>query len=314
MKRLKSILLYANETSSSGAALRRAEALAARNEALLSVVDVLPGSDGPRLTAGGLPEAQQAVVTARLRELVLLVTRACRRGVAVQVQVVIGRPSVEITRAVLRNGHDLVLLTAEADEGRRPGQLLGTTALRLLRECPCPVWLIKRDESGPHGRIVAAIDAGEDWSEKQQESLRVLELSASVAESDGSELRIVYCLGHWTSCNSARWLKNALGHHRYRLDELLARCDLSRVRHDVHMEGEPAVDIIAALCEEVDVLVMGTVWRSGPAGVLIGDAAEDSLARVDCSVLAVKPKGFITPVQFSERSSSWSRVEEWWAA
>ena len=45
------------------------------------------------------------------------------------------------------------------------------------------------------------------------------------------------------------------------------------------------MDVIAALCEEVDVLVIGTVWRSGPAGVLIGDTAEEALARIDCSVL-----------------------------
>ncbi|MCZ6726425.1 MAG: universal stress protein [Acidobacteria bacterium] len=141
--------------------------------------------------------------------------------------------------------------------------------------------------------------------------MRVLELSASVAESDGSELRIAYCLGHWTSNNSARWPKNALGRHRHRLDELLARCDLTRLRHDVRLEGAAAVDVIAALREEVDVLVMGTVWRSGLAGLLIGDTAEDALARVDCSVLAVKPEGFITPVRFSKRLSSWSSVVPW---
>lgn len=47
MKRLKSILLYAHEVSSSDVALQRAEALATSNEALLWVVDVLPSRDRP---------------------------------------------------------------------------------------------------------------------------------------------------------------------------------------------------------------------------------------------------------------------------
>jgi len=313
MKRLKSILLYANGASSSDVALRRAEALAASNEAFLWVVDVLPGRDRPWSTVGGHPESRQAVVTARLRELDLLVAPACRRGVAVRVKVLIGRPSAELIREVFRNEHDLVVLNAETEDGW-PGPLFGRTDLHLLRECPCPVWLIRRDEDGPRGRILAAVDAGEDWSEEQQESVRILELSASVAESDGSELRIVYCLGHWTSYNLPRFAKNALGRHRHRMDELLAKCDLSRVRHDVRLERAAAVDVIAALCEEIDVLVMGTIWRSGPAGVLIGDTAEDALARVDCSVLAVKPEGFRTPKRFSERPSSRSSVVTWRAA
>ena len=48
-------------------------------------------------------------------------------------------------------------------------------------------------------------------------------------------------------------------------------------------------------------VVMGTLSRSGPAGVLIGNTAEKVLARIDCSVLAVKPEAFITPVRISER-------------
>ncbi len=297
MRRFKNILLYANETASSDAALRRAEALAARNEALLSVVDVLPGSSGTRLTA-------------RLRELGILVAPAWRRGVAVRVGVLTGRPFVEIIRAVLRNGHDLVVLDAEAEDCS-PGHPRGSTALHLLRDCPCPIWVVKRAKHGPHRRVVAALDAHEDWSKQQQESLRVLELAASVARSDGGELRVAYCLSHWTPGYSPRRLQNTLGRHRQRLDGLLARCDLSHVRRDVRLEREAAVDVIATLCEEADVLVMGTVWRSGPAGVLITDTASDALARVDCSVLAVKPEGFITPVRFSGRSARSHGVTRW---
>ncbi|MDH3744942.1 MAG: universal stress protein [Acidobacteriota bacterium] len=310
MKHLKSILLYATETSGAEAALKRAEALAIKNEALLWVVDVLPGRNRTWSTMGGQPESRQAVVTARLRELDLLVAPACRRGVAVRVKVLIGRPSAELIREVLRNGHDLVVLNAGTEDGW-PGPLFGRTDLHLLKDCPCPVWVNRQVDHGRHRRTLAALDAGEDWSERQQESLRVLEHSVSIAECDGSELRIVYYLGHWSSYNTPKIAKNALGHYRRRLDELLARCDLSRVRNDVRLERAAAVDVIAAHCEEIDVIVMGTVWRSGPAGVLIADTATDALARVDCSVLAVNPEGFITPVRLNGRSARSSGVTRW---
>jgi nucleotide-binding universal stress UspA family protein len=296
MRRFKSILLYARRGSSFCAALRHATAVAAEPRALLYVVDVLPGPEEGRLSAKGIPRSRQAEVATRLRELDTLVEPACRRGVAVQVEVLLGRPLVEIIRAVLRNGHDLVVLGGEAQEGRL-GDLLRRTAVHLLRDCPCAVWVVKGDQRGPYRQVLAAVDADEDWSGDQRESLRVLELAKSVAESENCDLRIVYGLGHWTSDYSVR----RLGSHDSRVDQLLRRCGLSRAHHRVFIESEAVVDVVAAHCAEVDVLVMGTVWRSGPAGVLVADAAQDALARVDCSVLAVKPEGLITPPRFRGR-------------
>ena len=46
----------------------------------------------------------------------------------------------------------------------------------------------------------------------------------------------------------------------------------------------------------VDLLCMGTVARSGLRGLLTGNTAENVLPWIDCSLLAVKPQGFVTPV------------------
>ena len=41
---------------------------------------------------------------------------------------------------------------------------------------------------------------------------------------------------------------------------------------------------------------MGSVARAGIPGMLIGSTAESVLGDVDCSVLTVKPDGFISPI------------------
>jgi nucleotide-binding universal stress UspA family protein len=46
----------------------------------------------------------------------------------------------------------------------------------------------------------------------------------------------------------------------------------------------------------IDLLVMGTVCRTGISGVLLGNTAETVLDQVDCSLLTVKPSGFASPV------------------
>jgi universal stress protein E len=56
--------------------------------------------------------------------------------------------------------------------------------------------------------------------------------------------------------------------------------------------------VIPDLAEELraELIVMGTVRHTGIEGMLIGSTAETILHRIDCSVLAVKPEGFVTPV------------------
>jgi nucleotide-binding universal stress UspA family protein len=66
----------------------------------------------------------------------------------------------------------------------------------------------------------------------------------------------------------------------------------------VHLiKGQPRKEI-PALAKRlgVDLVVMGTVARTGVPGLFIGNTAEAMLEQIDCSVLAVKPEGFKTPV------------------
>ncbi len=56
--------------------------------------------------------------------------------------------------------------------------------------------------------------------------------------------------------------------------------------------------MIAPLAAELqaDLVVMGTVARTGISGLIIGNTAETILNQLTCSVLAIKPPGFNTPV------------------
>jgi universal stress protein E len=63
-------------------------------------------------------------------------------------------------------------------------------------------------------------------------------------------------------------------------------------------QGEPE-DVIPefVVAEGIDLVVMGTVARAGIAGMLIGNTAERVLRKLPCSVLTVKPDGFVSPVR-----------------
>ena len=61
--------------------------------------------------------------------------------------------------------------------------------------------------------------------------------------------------------------------------------------HRLH--GAPDDEIPACVEEkEVDILVMGTLARTGIEGVIIGNTAENIVQSVRCSLVALKPKDF----------------------
>lgn len=63
------------------------------------------------------------------------------------------------------------------------------------------------------------------------------------------------------------------------------------------IEGEPDVvltEFTAGL--ERPLLVVGTMARSGIPGMLLGNTVERLITQVNCSLMAVKPVGFVSPV------------------
>lgn len=49
--------------------------------------------------------------------------------------------------------------------------------------------------------------------------------------------------------------------------------------------------------QAADLIVIGTVGRSGIQGLLLGNTAEKVLDTCDCSIFTVKPDGFVSPIQ-----------------
>ncbi|GAM59013.1 universal stress protein family 1 [Vibrio ishigakensis] len=44
-------------------------------------------------------------------------------------------------------------------------------------------------------------------------------------------------------------------------------------------------------------MVMGTLARTGIPGIVIGNTAENIVQAVSCSLVALKPPGFVSPVR-----------------
>ena len=237
---------------------------------------------------------------------------AQQSGVPVGGKLLYGTPFLEIIREVLRNEHDLVMITAEGRGGLKE-MLFGSTTMHLMRKCPCPVWVVRPTQAERYTRILAAVDPTPPDEEQYAINIKIMDLATSLARRQQYELLVIHT---WTfpsehslksgypvaSSEVDRWVSNAQDLHRRRLATLLAPYPLQDLKSRVYMlKGEPGnlIPMLAAKME-VGLIVMGTLSRTGVAGLFMGNTAERILRQVDCSVLTVKPDGFVTPVRLDE--------------
>lgn len=322
MRRFKNILFVADSGLKSSDVFERAVSLTENNQASLTVVDVIP-----RITAGiGMPDGgpistdlQAAMMSAHEQQLEFLV-EPYRERIDIKTRVLNGVHFLEIVREVLRNGHDLVIKTPETWAWL--GRFFGSDDMHLLRKCPCPVWIIKLQASKSYRRVLAAVDVGGAYPKAELESRdalnrKILEMAGSLALSDFASLHIVHV---WEAIGESV-MHGAFMHIPE--DEIKAYVEQERRLHEASLDGlmrevtinmgkdaveylQPRTHLVRGLARkevpalakriEADLVVMGTVIRTGIPGFIMGNTAETILNQIDCSVLAIKPPGFVTPV------------------
>lgn len=317
MQYFKNILIVVTGKTSSKALLERGAALAQRNQACLTVMDVvteLPRNISALILSESPEELQQYIIEKRSQELEQLIAPLGQKEIQVEVKVLSGTPFLEIIREVLRNGYDLVMIMAEGRGGLKE-RLFGRTTTHLLRKCPCPVCVMKRNQPRHYRRILAAVDPSPPF-DKQRNALNktIMDLATSLAQLEQSELHIIHTwmvVGE-TMLNSRtdmsendmyQLTQTVKSEHGYRLNELLQQYDLTRLKYQVHLLKGVAGKVIpkVAQAKGIELIVMGTVCRTGVAGLIIGNTAESVLDQVDCSVLTVKPEGYVSPVRLGEK-------------
>jgi len=214
--------------------------------------------------------------------------------------------AVTFIRHVLRETHDLLIKEAESEEG------FMAMDMTLLRKCPCPVWLARPiPRSRQEIRVAVAINPENRDQAEHDLSLRLLELARSLADSCSGELDILSC---WdfefekflrgntrvsvpeTTMRST--IENAQSSHQTELKNLLTEAAIGGVFHVHRLKGRAEKMIpFFVKNKHVDILVMGTLARTGILGYLMGNTAEDIIKELECAVLALKPGGFISPVK-----------------
>lgn len=311
MKNFNKILVAVDTRLESHPILNQAAQVAKENQATVTVVDVVPEfSWTVRWTLPDHEEVRRTLGRDKEQKLAKIVESLKAQGIEATSRVLWGKTSVEIIREVIRGRHDLILRVAKGHESVARG-FFGATGRRLLRECPCAVCLIPEVQTQDFKHVLACVDPSSEHELDAELNEKVLGMATGVSTRHKSELSII----HAWSIDSEQLLKHRMSPEDY--DNMVSRQKASRrdrlnsflqshgcTVDDDHVylvKSDPGYAIPDFAREKkVDLVVMGTVARSGLTGMVIGNTAERILEDLECSVLALKPSGFESPITASE--------------
>lgn len=217
----------------------------------------------------------------------------------VQVETLLGEPYMQITHAVQAEGYELVIV---GTRGMSTWERLfvGSTAKRLIRNCPSSVWIVKEEHAGLPKVVLAATDFSDVSRKAVAQGLRL-------AQQSGAAFHLLHVIDSADAPDDMIAMVPQGGSLRQEInDEATKRLDefvesFQTVSTPVHRHlswGTPWRELAGTAKNlAADLIVMGTVGHSGITGLLLGNTAEKVLDTCDCSILTVKPDDFVSPIE-----------------
>jgi nucleotide-binding universal stress UspA family protein len=296
LKTFTSILVDVDATATAQPALERAADIARKCGARLRIVDVMSAPAEARRALR--PDLEDELMARRREKLARLAYGL--RDVVAATDVLAGMPADALIEDVERFGHDLLVRSHARDVAARGPRPFGPVDVQLVRRCPCPVWAVGAGAQPEHPRLVAAIDVSTVDPIKQALNRRMIELALLLTRLQEGSLILMYA---WQPFAEQRVAGQASD------DEYSMYLDDTRRRAKQHlvMLAESFGNRLAGtqlelrrgslkevlpefvVAEGIDIVVVGTMGRTGILRQLRGNTAEQLLDRLPCSVVAVKP-------------------------
>lgn len=214
------------------------------------------------------------------------------------------RPFEAIIERVIEEKYDLVMKGTHQHD-KLKSVVFTPTDWHILRKCPCPVLLVKEHEWPSDGNILAAVNVGSDEPEHLSLNLKITQEAKQLAHYLKGNVHLVNSFPgtpvniaiEIPEFNSTEYNDTMLKHHEQAMIAHANKFDISVANTHV-VEGLPET-VIEQVASKVDaeLVILGTIGRTGISAALIGNTAEHVIDQLDCDVLALKPDGYVSPLQ-----------------
>ncbi len=201
--------------------------------------------------------------------------------------------------------HDIDLLVKSTHKhGKIKSVIFTPTDWHLLRKSPCDVLLVK-DHAWPQGgTILTAVNAiSEDLSHIELNHA-VVQHATDIAKVVDAKVKLVNAYPgtpvniaiEIPEFNLSEYNSSVRNHHEQAMNKIANQFKLDQ-SCCITQEGL-AEDVIPTVAQSLDVelVVIGTIGRTGLSAAFIGNTAEHVIDRIECDLLAIKPQGFVSPL------------------
>ena len=307
MEKYKKILTVIDPATDDQKALKRSIELARHTHgeitAFLTIYDF--SYEMTTMLSGEEREAmRQSMINDRMQWLEEKIAEVDHENITVNTCIIWhNRPFEKIIHKVISEGFDIVIKgTHQHDKFK--SVIFTPTDWHILRKCPCPVLLVKEHNWPVNGNLLTALNIGSDDDEHKalndkltQEAIRLSSLIKAnihlVNSYPGTPVNIAIEIPEFNACE---YNDTMLKHHQTAMH---THANTFKIPLDnTHVKEGLPEDVIESVSNEIDaeLVILGTIGRTGISAALIGNTAEHVIDRLNCDVLAIKPEGYISPL------------------
>ena len=178
------------------------------------------------------------------------------------------------------------------------------TDWHLIRKCPVPVLLVKQHAWPANGNILAAVNAVSENKQHLDLNHRIIKDAQFLCELANAKLNLVNAYPatpiniaiEIPEFNPGVYNESVKKHHIESTHQLASEHQVA-IQDCIVEQGLPE-DVLPDVAKRLnsELVVIGTVGRTGLSAALVGNTAEHVIDSLDCDVLALKPDGYKSPL------------------
>ena len=281
MKLLEKILVATNFDKYTDQTVQTAVSVAKTFNSGIILLHVMP-------EVSGFPTAQRILKDKVTEQLQGLQSDIEKNDVQVsETTILSGVPFDQITRHADRQDVNVIILGAGEKSDDDPFRL-GITAERVVRKASKPVWVVKPDSNTRISNLLCPVDFSEP-------SARALTNAIRLARSFMAKLTVFHVIQPLTIISrltefDGKDEETYVRERHSQFEQFLKKFDFHNVkwRREIR-QGQPHQEILTFAGENnADLLVMGSVGRSGLSRILMGSVASKIVRQMPCSIITVK--------------------------
>ncbi|GHW31595.1 Universal stress protein family 1 [Vibrio cholerae] len=216
----------------------------------------------------------------------------------------IGIPFIEIIKEAKESNSSLIMIDSYRENKIEPCQR-GSNTLNLMRKSEIPIWSLSKKPKAITN-VIAALDLTNP--SYQDFNSKIISLAVELCNKLGASLT---CCHVW-KLESEGFLKNWSGYADIDIALLSQKMRNERVERlnslltpfvntlpikVMLIEGEPREVLPEyVISNEIDLVILGSMSRTGISGFVMGNTAESMINQLECSVMTLKPDSFKPPV------------------